>query len=73
VLTVGPAISQGLQAAVTSEKVLLLTTNYVPMTAEDRWKDYVCQDFAEPGALFQRVIQKLVAARVLLNKADSSF
>ena len=52
-LTVGPAISQGLQAAVTSEKVLLLTTNYVPMTAEDRWKDYVCQDFAEPGALFQ--------------------
>lgn len=35
------------------DKVLSLAPNYVPMTAEDRWKDYVRQNFAQPGTFFQ--------------------
>lgn len=46
-----PDHARGQQAAVTNS--LAPTSNYVPMTAEDRWNDYVRQNFAQPGAFFQ--------------------
>lgn len=48
-----PVFGQEKQATDAPEKVLPLAPNYVPMTSEDRWKDYVRQNFAQPGAFFQ--------------------
>jgi hypothetical protein len=49
----GPDPARGQQTAVTDEKPLPPTSKYAPMTTEDRWNDYVRQNFAEPGAFFQ--------------------
>jgi len=48
-----PALGQDERGTDAPEKVLPLATNYVPMTTEDRWKDYVRQNFTQPGAFFQ--------------------
>ena len=54
-----PDLARGQQAAVTSETPRPATSNYVPMTAEDRWSDYVRQNFAQPGVFFQTVVTAL--------------
>lgn len=52
-----PVFGQETQATDPPQKVLPLAPspapNYVPMTNEDRWKDYVRQNFTQPGAFFQ--------------------
>jgi hypothetical protein len=55
ILTFGfcPDPARGQQATVTDEKPLPPASKYVPMTAEDRWNDYVRQNFAQPGVFFQ--------------------
>ena len=48
-----PVFGQQKRATDAPEKVLPLAPNYVPMTNEERWKDYVHQNFGQPGAFFQ--------------------
>jgi hypothetical protein len=48
-----PVLGQDERGTDAPEKVLPLAPNYVPMTTEDRWKDYVRQNFTQPGAFFQ--------------------
>lgn len=48
-----PDLARGQQAVVTNKTLLPPMSNYVPMTAEDRWNDYVRQNFAQPGVFFQ--------------------
>lgn len=48
-----PDLARGQQGVVTNKTLLPPTSNYVPMTAEDRWNDYVRQNFAQPGVFFQ--------------------
>lgn len=46
-------LARGQQAEVTNKTLLPPMSNYVPMTAEGRWNDYVRQNFAQPGVFFQ--------------------
>jgi hypothetical protein len=48
-----PDLARGQQSTVNSDKPPLPTWNYVPMTGQERWHDYVRQNFAQPGAFFQ--------------------
>jgi len=48
-----PDLARSQQTSVTDERPLQPASNYVPMTAEDRWNDYVRENFAQPGAFFQ--------------------
>ena len=48
-----PDLARCQQTAVNDEKPSPATTNYAPITAQDRWNDYVRQNFAQPGAFFQ--------------------
>jgi hypothetical protein len=48
-----PDLARGQQSTVKSDKSPLPIWNYVPMTGQERWHDYVRQNFAQPGAFFQ--------------------
>ena len=48
-----PDLARGQQAEVANKALLPPMPHYVPMSAEDRWNDYVRQNFAQPGAFFQ--------------------
>jgi hypothetical protein len=48
-----PEIASGQQTAFIEQKPSPPAQFYVPMTAQERWKDYVGQNFTQPGAFFQ--------------------